>query len=110
MVNVMAAAGPQSFYIPANGIIPEVTPALQVESTHDAGAPLQVPILAWAIDGDYLRISAQMPEGFHQGEWQYTLTAGDELMSSGLLMAGTPDPVEIIQYNREIEYREYGND
>ena len=110
MVNVTTAAGPQSFYIPTNGILPEDAPALEVTSTHDAGAPLPVPVLAWAVLGAYVRISAQMPEGFHEGEWQYALTADDVLISSGLLIAGDPAPVEVVEYNREIEYREYGND
>jgi hypothetical protein len=54
----------------------------------------------------------ERPEGLHEGEWEYTLRDADGLvLSQGLMMVGAmPADAGAVQYNREIEYKEYGNE
>jgi hypothetical protein len=57
-----------------------------------------------------VRVVVQLPEGLHEGEWEYTVTSGERVLSQGLLTVGTmPADKPTVQYNKDIEYKEYGN-
>lgn len=102
----------QQLYIPRNGRAVEGLPLLRFVSTADNTAPaLDVPVEEAVEDGRYLRLVVSLPEGLHDGEWEYELTADGAVVSCGLATVTGSDRVNVIQYNdgKEQEYQEYGN-
>ena len=85
MVNITSQDRVLVLYIPSNGNTPATGAALGlvVRSTHDNG-----PLLAFTL---------QDAEGL--------------VLSQGLMMVGAmPADAGAVQYNREIDYKEYGNE
>lgn len=55
----------------------------------------------------YVAVSLNFPTAPIVGEYQYWLTDGEELVSSGLLWVRDAEKEEIEQYEEEIEYEQY---
>lgn len=53
----------------------------------------------------YFHLSAVVPEGSANGEYQYELLDGSTLLSSGLLIIGSPQ--NPYQYEKTITYQQY---
>lgn len=53
----------------------------------------------------FYRIAVQLPEGVQDGEYEYSLTADEKILSTGILIIGD---VELMQeYNNTITYEQY---
>lgn len=114
MVNITSPDRVQVLYIPSNGNTPAtgVVLGLVVRSTHDNGPLLSFTFQGWEVSGTFIKVCVETPEGLHEGEWEYTLQDAEGLVfSQGLMMVGAmPADAGAVQYNREIEYKEYGNE
>lgn len=113
MINVTSEDLVLVLYIPANGaaISSGAELGLWVESTHDRGHRLAWTIQGWELAGTFVKVCAERPQGMHQGEWEYTLLDSEGLViSRGLMQVGQmPADAHVVEYNKEIEYKEYGN-
>ena len=114
MVNITSQDRVLVLYIPSNGIIPnsETELRLIVRSTHDNGPRLVFIFQGWEVSGAFIKVCVERPEGLHEGEWEYTLQdSKGVIFSRGLMMVGAmPADAASVQYNREIDYKEYGNE
>jgi hypothetical protein len=114
MVNITSQDRVLVLYIPSNGNTPATGAQLGliVRSTHDNGPLMAFTFHGWEVSGAFIKVCVERPEGLHEGEWEYTLRDADgPVLSQGLMMVGTmPADAASVQYNREIEYKEYGNE
>lgn len=71
---------------------------------------LDIPVSVAAIDLDVHRLCYQLgitlPEGIAPGEYEYTLTADGETVSTGVMVV-TEGEKKPEQYNNEITYEQY---
>ena len=114
MVNITSQDRVLVLHIPHNGTIPGdgAELGLIVASTHDIGPRLAFTFQGWEVVGTFIKVCVERPEGLHEGEWEYTLLDSEGVVfSKGLMMVGAmPADAESVQYNREIDYKEYGNE
>ena len=114
MVNITSQDRVQVLYIPSNGNTPATGAqlGLMVRSTHDNGPLLAFTFQGWEVSGAFIKVCVERPEGLHEGEWEYTLQDSEGVIfSRGLMMVGAmPADAGAVQYNREIDYKEYGNE
>ena len=95
-------------FIPANGWKYEgVGLAFSVKNTTD-GEVLEMPIMRSNAAGFLVFLRLQLPEGFHVGEWQYTLTGTGGFKSTGLMVATDGGQKPAVQYNSEHKVIQYG--
>lgn len=113
MINIATEDLVLVLYIPHNGhILPDdAGMVLAARSTHDLGESLVFTMQGWEVSGDYVKACVERPEGLHEGEWEYTLAADGAVISNGLMQVGQmPGEAAVVQYNKEVEYKEYGNE
>ena len=114
MVNITSQDRVLVLYIPSNGTTPATGAQLGliVRSTHDNGPRLAFTFQVWEVSGTFIKVCVERPEGLHEGEWEYTLRDSEGVIfSRGLMMVGAmPADAASVQYNREIDYKEYGNE
>lgn len=110
MVNIDNADLVLVLYIPLNGCTLGDELTLGAVSTHDAGERLAFTMQGWEVVGDFVKVCAERPAGMHPGEWDYLLASDGAEVSRGLMMvAGESETPVVKQYNKETEYKEYGN-
>lgn len=56
----------------------------------------------------YRGMEITLPEGMPDGEYEYTVTAGGEVISSGLAIVGEPKAA-VTSYDKPIQYEQYIN-
>lgn len=95
-------------YVPRNGVVVSALAEVELKavSTYDKTA-FEFTVASQETRGYMLRLVVGLPEGMGVGEYQYTLTAGEETISTGLLIV-SEDSMEVLSYNREISYKQYG--
>ena len=95
----------QVLYVPTNGTIPDGDLVFKARSTVDLATEIDATVLNIEVSEIFLHLSVSIPEGCPAGEYEYTLTAGESVVSSGLLIIGENTSPE--EYNHEIEYEQY---
>ena len=95
----------QTAFIPR---VTEATGLLRLKMRSTVG--LDIPVSVAAIDLDVHRLCYQLgitlPEDIVPGEYEYTLTADEETVSTGVMVV-TDAPNKPGQYNKEITYEQY---
>lgn len=106
---------PAALLVPRNREpFPVAATSLQVRNTTD-NLVLEIPVTGCTLDGDYARlVLGTLPEGFHAGEWEYTLTAKDEdevvtSAATGILSVTGEPATDVKQYEAETNYKQYGD-
>ena len=95
-------------FIPTHGWKYEgVGLAFTVKNTTD-GQELEMPIVGSNVVGYLVCLNLRRPEGFHAGEWQYTLTGTAGYIANGLLIAQDGKREPAVQYNSENITIQYG--
>lgn len=107
----------QVVYVPRNGAIPGAGDSLKLTavSTSDRTA-VEFLVASSSVTGYLLRLVVGLPgAGIFEGEWEYTLTlvsgSGESTTSKDIaygLMKMTGDTAEVLAYNRETKYKQYG--
>lgn len=96
-------------WLPANGWEGDAESlALSVRNTVDQQT-VDLPWVEVTPAGFLLRLDLSgIPEGLHPGEWQYTLTSGEETIATGLLVAYDGERPEAVQYSSDNKVIQYG--
>jgi len=95
----------QVLFVPKNGEIPSGDLEFVAKSTVDLVTEISLQVVDLDISRQYMYLSVILPNKVTNGEYEYTVKVGNEVMSTGLLVVGEyshPD-----QYNHEIEYEQY---
>ena len=95
----------QVLYVPRNGRIPEGDLVFKAKSTIDLETEIDLQVANLDISLIYMHLAVTVPQGCPNGEYEYTVSAGEEVVSTGLLIIGEnflPD-----QYNHTITYEQY---
>ena len=95
----------QVLFVPRNGEIPSGDLVFKAKSTIDLATEIDLQVVDLDISELYLHLAVTIPDGCPNGEYEYTVLAGDEMVSTGLLIVGENSRPE--QYNHEIEYEQY---
>lgn len=53
----------------------------------------------------YYNLAISLPEGLSDGEYEYSLKTGENVLSCGLMIIGERDEAD--EYNRKITYQQY---
>ena len=86
---------------------------MQVRNTTD-GQVLDLPVAACNLSGDYAVVTlGELPDGFHAGEWEYTLCGvnGEDVVTcaaTGVLSVTGEPTREVKQYDANTETKQYG--
>ena len=95
----------QVMYVPKNGTIPDGDLVFKAKSTIDLVVEINEVVTDLRTSDLYFNLAIALPEGLPDGEYEYTLSCGDAILSTGLLvLGGLSHPSE---YNKEIEYEQY---
>ncbi len=96
----------QQVYVPRDGYTS--TPVnFEAVSTSDRGVGISFVLHEVQIQGAFFLITIGLPEGTHEGEWEWTLTLTDGTALTGILKV-TGSEATTVQYNNEKQYKQYG--
>ena len=105
MIYLLNQTDAQAVYVPKNGGVPDGDLAFKAKSTMELATEVDAEVLNLGISDLYVNIAVTLPEGVPNGEYEYSLTAGGILVSSGLLVIG--DTTSPDQYNHTITYEQF---
>ena len=96
----------QVVYVPRDTAICGGTLTFKATSTVDLKKVVDVIVLDLNATRIYYNIAVSVPTGTTPGEYKYEMKAGDDVVSTGLLVIGeyTTDATE---YNKTIQYEQY---
>lgn len=99
----------QRIYIPLNGSTDgSMNPALTLRSTVNLTEYAPVIDPDWEMTALYVRLSVSLPSGMQDGSYEYRLSDGERLVSSGCLILGASrNEGNDRQYVKDIEYMQY---
>ena len=78
-----------------------------IRSTVDLDRPLTVTVIDLNVFRTMYAVAVQLPVGIQTGEYQYKLTAGGVVVSTGLLVVGEYTPSVAGEYDKPITYEQY---
>ena len=106
MLNITLDKNIQQAYVPRNGFTAQPV-NLEAVSTSDRGIGAIFALYEAQTAGAFFLITLGLMEGLHEGEWEWTLTLEDGNTVTGLMqvVASKDDAAE---YNKEIQYSQYG--
>ena len=97
----------QVLFVPKDGAFPggDLVLVFKAKSTIDLSVEINQGVIDLQTSNLYFRIAVTLPEGLPDGEYEYSLMNGENILSSGLLVIGeNSHPSE---YNKEIQYEQY---
>ena len=96
----------QEVMLPKTMAVPEGQLVFKAVSTVEKEVEIQVNVEDLMTSELYFHLEVTLPGCLPDGEYQYTLSAGEEVLATGLLQVGdydhSPD-----QYNRKMTYEQY---
>lgn len=95
----------QVAHVPRNGKIPDVALSFKAKSTMNLSVVIDIPVINIDISALYMHLAVVVPDDAPTGEYEYTVTAGDEVMSTGLMMIG--ENFRTNQHEKTITYEQY---
>lgn len=96
----------QQIYVPRNGYTAQPV-NFEAVSTSDRGIGVSFALHKAQTSGAFFLVTIGLPQGLHEGEWEWTLTLTDGATITGLLKVAASE-AEAVQYNKEIQYTQYG--
>lgn len=105
MIYLQNIADPQVLFIPRLDVSPGGNLIFKAKSTIDLTTEILQNVIDLHTSELYYNIAVSIPNGLPNGEYEYTLTDGVNMLSSGLLIIGDLDSDS--QYNKEITYEQY---
>lgn len=94
-------------YIPANGWPYSLVGLRLVLRNTTDGREVEPVLVSRSPRGFLLRLSLELPEGFGPGEWQYSLTSGEDTIATGLLVAYDGDKEGAVEYSSATNVIQY---
>lgn len=92
-------------FIPRTGITPQGDLVFKAKSTIDLEVEIKQVVTDLQTSDLYFNLAVILPAGLPDGEYEYTLLAGDVPVSTGLLVIG--DYTKPNEYNKVITYEQY---
>lgn len=105
MIYLQNTTKSQGLYVPKNGAVPEGTLVFQAKSTIDLDMKIALSVTDSKTSDQYFIFSVTLPEGLPDGEYEYFIGVGANLLGTGLLVIG--ENSEPDEYNKEITYEQY---
>lgn len=96
----------QQAYVPRNGFTAQPV-SLEAISTSDRGIGASFVLHEVQTTGAFFLITLGLQEGLHEGEWEWTMTLNDGNTVTGLMQVVASQD-DAVQYNKEIQYKQYG--
>lgn len=116
MVYLQNITESQPLAIPRPCRIPIGDLTFQARSTVDLNVVMDVQVLDLRLSDLYIFLAVSVPEGCPNGEYQYTLSAGDETVTTGLMiLCQEGEGFSIVgdgeydreEYNKKTTYEQY---
>ena len=104
MIYLKNISDPQIVKIPRNGEILTGGVVLVVRNTTDKNS-VSLSVSNVTTSELYFTMSVVIPEGFTDGEYQYQLTEGENVLSCGLMIVGELETPS--EYQKTITYEQY---
>lgn len=106
MIYLQNTTESQVMFIPrSNGDIPQGDLVFKAKSTIDLEEEINQVVTDLQTSGLYYNLAVTLPAGLPDGEYEYSLSAGEILVSSGLLVIG--ENFRPSEYNKEVTYEQY---
>lgn len=80
---------------------------LTIKSTIDLKVILQEDVTDKQTSAGYYTFDITLPDGIPDGEYEYTLRDGDDILSNGVMTIRGKNGVAKEQYDKETEYEQY---
>ena len=95
----------QDVCVPRNGIVADGELEFKAKNTIDLAEKIDLFVADLRVSNLFYYLAVILPEDLPNGEYEYTLTDGENLLSTGLLVVGeNSHPSE---YNKVIQYEQY---
>lgn len=109
MIYLENTTSAQRIYIPLNGSTDgSLNPALTLRSTVNLTEYVPDIDPDWEVTSLYVFLSLRLPSGMQDGSYEYRLSDGERLVSSGCLILGANrNEGNDRQYVKDIEYMQY---
>ena len=105
MIYLQNTSESQVMFVPKNGAVPSGDLVFKAKSTIDLVVEVNRVVTDLRTSDLYFNLAVELPAGLPDGEYEYSLSIGDTILSSGLLVIGeNSHPSE---YNKEIQYEQY---
>ena len=95
----------QVMFIPRTGMPPQVDLVFKAKSTIDLEVEINQVVTDLQTSDLYFNLAVTLNAGLPDGEYEYSLSAGEILVSSGLLVIGENSKPS--EYNKVITYEQY---
>ena len=105
MVYLQNTTESQVMFIPRNGVTPQGDLVFKAKSTIDLAVEIDQVVTDLQTSDLYFNLAVTLQAGLPDGEYEYSLTAGEILVSSGLLVIGENSRAS--EYNKNIVYEQY---
>lgn len=105
MIYLRNNTNPQVMYVPRNGQDIEGTLVFKAVSDMELDMKIEEEFEDVQLTDRYAVITISLPAGLPDGEYEYTLTDGADIVSTGLLVIGEEETAD--QYEKEITYEQY---
>lgn len=97
----------QAVFVPRDTELASGTLSFRATSTVDLDIVVDAVVVDLQMTRTYYAIAVSLPEGTIPGEYVYQLKAGDDVVSTGLLVIGEYGNGVAGQYDKPIHYEQY---
>ena len=105
MIYLQNTSESQVVLIPRNGETPQGDLVFKAKSTIDLEVEINQVVTDLQTSDLYFNLAVTLNAGLPDGEYEYSLSAGEILVSSGLLVIG--ENSRSSEYNKDITYEQY---
>ena len=105
MVYLQNTTESQVMFIPRNGVTPQGDLVFKAKSTIDLAVEIDQVVTDLQTSDLYFKLAVTLQAGLPDGEYEYSLTAGEILVSSGLLVIGEKSRPS--EFDKGITYEQY---
>ena len=105
MIYLQNTTDPQVVFVPKPGAVPEGNLVFQAKSTIDLDFKIAQVVTDLRTSDLYFNLAIALPAGLPDGEYEYYLGVGAQLLATGLLLIG--EAPESSEYQKEITYEQY---
>ena len=105
MIYLQNTTESQVMFIPRNGVTPQGDLVFKAKSTIDLEVEINQVVTDLQTSALYFNLAVTLNAGLPDGEYEYSLSAGEILVSSGLLVIGENGKPN--EYNKVITYEQY---
>lgn len=105
MIYLQNTTESQVVFIPRSGVTPQGDLVFKAKSTIDLAVEINQVVTDLQTSDLYFNLAVTLDAGLPDGEYEYSLSAGESLVSSGLLVIGENSRPS--EYNKDITYEQY---